>query len=476
MERKIKDIIDSELILRTNNFRLRKEYGEVGSSQKITTSGTSTVFTTDFDIHSVNYITVNGVNLIENVHYVIAGPNVIHISNSGSPVKKHPSITTSILVSYFAGAAHRAIAKIPPVINYFTLSKYSGKSGEIVFNFSIAQNSGKNIYWSILKDGDSTPLFSGNSLYTSDGNSVTNGVTTRLSYTVTPSEFLERQGEHIPFTLVVVYDLTEDGTHLDEKLLADASYLLEHMEAITGSIDVTPALISAANPANNIVATYNIISPIDSPALFDWQITKSVNGGAKILVVSGNQNSTLSGSYSESVISSVGQQGEIQFFLEIKESGATSYSIIANDKAVISVAAPVQTALAGYLDASIMSYIDPADGVRKKIGSLGTAQDLVEYNDRVPRAAFTLNVPQAYLTSNQMITPYVNTFGGTVTAVYFMIEVPDSWGAFDFYQTLGKVDITSFNKIVLGGGRTAYIYTIAPSSVEFPSLYYLKRP
>jgi hypothetical protein len=38
--------IDSELILRTNNHRLRQEFGEVGTSESISADGTTTIFTT----------------------------------------------------------------------------------------------------------------------------------------------------------------------------------------------------------------------------------------------------------------------------------------------------------------------------------------------------------------------------------------------------------------------------------------------
>jgi hypothetical protein len=53
-------------------------------------------------------------------------------------------------------------------------------------------------------------------------------------------------------------------------------------------------------------------------------------------------------------------------------------------------------------------------------------------------------------------------FEGTVAAVYFVIELPDAWGPVNFYQTLGLVNASAFNKISLGNGYTAYLYNIAP--------------
>jgi hypothetical protein len=68
--KKIYNIIDSELILRTNH-RLRQEFGEVGTSESISADGTTTIFTTKAVIREINYVTVNGLVLTEGVHYVL---------------------------------------------------------------------------------------------------------------------------------------------------------------------------------------------------------------------------------------------------------------------------------------------------------------------------------------------------------------------------------------------------------------------
>ena len=84
--KKIYNIINSELIVRANNIKLRQEYGEVGTSSNISAEGTSTIFTTLFVVKKINYITVNGINLIEGVHYTVdPSSNIIRISNSGAP-------------------------------------------------------------------------------------------------------------------------------------------------------------------------------------------------------------------------------------------------------------------------------------------------------------------------------------------------------------------------------------------------------
>jgi hypothetical protein len=55
--------------------------------------------------------------------------------------------------------------------------------------------------------------------------------------------------------------------------------------------------------------------------------------------------------------------------------------MISNDKVTVAVPAAALFAKAGYLDASIMSFVDVFDNVRR-IGSLSTARDAVEYANR----------------------------------------------------------------------------------------------
>jgi hypothetical protein len=94
----------------------------------------------------INYVTVNGLVLTEGVHYVLgADKGTVRISNSRAPVKKK-SLTTTVLVSYYAGPLKTNAVRIAPVVNSFTLNKYAGKNTELIFNFSITANGGKNIF------------------------------------------------------------------------------------------------------------------------------------------------------------------------------------------------------------------------------------------------------------------------------------------------------------------------------------------
>lgn len=478
MENNINDIIASELIVRVNNVKYKQEYGEVGTSSSITTAGNSTIFTTEYSIDRIIYLTVNGVALIEGKHYNVTSDYTISISNEGSPIKTLPGLTTNILVGYNyknRKSLTDSIVKVPPVLQSFYMDKYSGKDGKLIFDFAIDANDGDNIFWSLLKDGSSDPLFTGTTLVTNNG-FVDDGLGgfKELSYYVSVDEYEANQGRSTNFTLLIVYDLSNDGSKLDEQILSTVSYEYVYTLPLTGSLTSSPETITTTDNTD-IVVSYSIDTPAGSPSIFEWRVTRSFNGGAETIVKSGNQSSNnLIGNYVENVTASDGDQSNIRYELKVLAVDDAAFTTIANDVTNISVAVASQLAYAGYLDAALMSYLDPTDNVWKKIGDLGTSEDKITYDTRVPREIFTQDVDTSYLSLQKFISAPVNTFGDTVDLVYFVIEVPTAWGPIEFYQDLGKIDGTSFNTIDLQNGYTAYLYKQAPSSVAAPSDYYIK--
>jgi hypothetical protein len=78
-----------------------------------------------------------------------------------------------------------------------------------------------------------------------------------------------------------VYDLTEDGSRLDEKILNTAVYKVSNQQAVTGFLTATPAAISTISAYNTIGVSYTINSGPDDLGLFDWTITKSISGAVQ---------------------------------------------------------------------------------------------------------------------------------------------------------------------------------------------------
>jgi hypothetical protein len=77
-----------------------------------------------------------------------------------------------------------------------------------------------------------------------------------LNHFITEQDFLTKK-VRIFFTLVVVYDLTEDGSRLDEKILNTAVYKVSNQQAVTGFLTATPAAISTISAYNTIGVLYN---------------------------------------------------------------------------------------------------------------------------------------------------------------------------------------------------------------------------
>jgi hypothetical protein len=150
---------------------------------------------------------------------------------------------------------------------------------------------------------------------------------------------------------------------VDEKILNTAVYKVSNQQAVTGFLTATPAAISIS-AYNTIGVSYTINSGPDDLGLFDWTITKSISGAAPTVVRQG-KSQFLSGTYSEIVATKEGDSFD-RYSLNIKENNATTYTMISNDKVTVAVPAAALFAKAGYLDASIMSFVDVFDNVRKK--------------------------------------------------------------------------------------------------------------
>lgn len=473
--KKIHNIIESELVVRTNNIKFSQEFGELGKSANITNESNSTIFTTEFGIEKILSLTVNGVGLVEGIHYYVKDEFYIYISNQGDPLNAFSGQDVNILVAYIHNKNKFGvkIVQLPPVISTFYIDKYSGRDEKIIFDFIIEERNGKNIYWSILKDGSDTPIFSGAGLTTTSGHIIdSSGNLVELAYYVTNDEYLERVGQDMYFTLVVVYDLTDDGSRLDEKLLASTKYSLLDFTPITGSITSVPEYISSSG-THDIAVDFNIINP--SGEEYSWEVTMSNNGAAEVTLDSGHSSEYYSGTITDQISAIDGDSFYHRYYLRTKGPVDASFVEISNDRTTVVVPIGNLDAVAGYLDEAVMNYYSSSLGAWTKIGDLGSAQDLVEYSTRVPRDIFTATVIESDLNSGAYIQASVYNPAGTIAKVYFVIEVPKAWGEISFYQPTGEVDISAFNKIDLENGYDAYLYNVSSSSSTNPSDYTLKR-
>jgi hypothetical protein len=254
-------------------------------------------------------------------------------------------------------------------------------------------------------------------------------------------------------------------------------YTMTDKKPITGMLNSSPSSITQVNgpSANKINLSYSLYVPDSNfTRPFVWKLNREVGTVTETIFQGDHLSTDLSAVVEDPVALNTlpGDRKTIKYSLEVIEGGVTK--VIATALTNINVPALVKEASVGYLDAAIMSYVD-SDGVRRKIGSLGTAQDAVEFKNRVPMLAFTRKIPMTYLDTETFINAPVYNPTDTVKYVHFMAIIPQEWGPVDFYQTLGLVDAASFYKIDLGDGTHAYLYHVAPSAVTNPSDYYIKR-
>lgn len=469
--KKIYNIIDSELIVRTGNSKFRQEYGEVGVDDNIYIQGANTVFVTSFGITDIMYVTLNGLNLIEGKHYTKLGDNKISIGYGGAALKSVPENT--ILVGYHHNSVnYSSSVGVPPTVDMFKVSPEKGKDGVVTLDFSINAQEGRNIYWSILADGNANPIYSGSTLASSNGMYENDaGMMVPLEYIVSGPYFIANKGTTLPFTMVVTYDLLE-GINPDEKVLAHADYFMGG-DSLLGVVNATPPNIASIGD-KDLVVSYEVLTNGYTPEYFTWELTKELRGGLPVVIASGDQTNAL-GTYTETIAVLEGDNYSLLYKLNITVAGADCCTLLASDDIMIYVPIEItDMGRAGYLDAAIMSYVD-LTLTRRKIGSLGTPQDAIEYQNRVPRDIFTKDVSHTIVNEEDYVEAPVNTYGDTVEYVYFVMEVPDSWGPITLHQMLGDMNPDAFNVIPLGNGYTAYLYADAPSIVTHPSDYHIKN-
>jgi hypothetical protein len=138
------------------------------------------------------------------------------------------------------------------VVNSFTLNKYAGKNTELILTSALLLTEVR-IFSGPYLEKEAKLLFSGNSLQTVNGVSTVGNVSTMLNHFITEQDFTKKVRI---FFLHWLYDLTEDGSRLDEKILNTAVYKVSQ-QAVTGFLTATPAAISTISAYNTRSVLYN---------------------------------------------------------------------------------------------------------------------------------------------------------------------------------------------------------------------------
>jgi len=463
--KRIQDIISSEVTTKVNNVNLRKERGTVGSSSNIVIGGGGeTLFNTDYTIEEIIYVTDEWNNLISSDDYQAVAKNQIDVFPAGAPVINGNKIHVAYLRERGAFTTGKTKGPtVPPYIDTFYLTPQSGGTGTTTFDFSIVPQDGVNISWSILRAGGAIPLYQGTALASVAGQvSDGSGGYIDLTYIINTTDQENYEDTGLPFTLVVSYEILGDISDIVGTVFAETVYSIDPVFPLTALLEVTPDIITVLG-SNPITSEVTINNP--SGIQYDWQLRRdalysvSLAPGDFEIIASGlGETGAVSQTFPED-FNIVIEQQNISFNLLIREQGEQFYSAVDSDLITVAIAGGLELAHVGYAGISDVLY-EVTPGVWIPVNTE------VEYTSRIPVSSFTKDVDSLYLSNNTYLQATVEA--GITESVYFIIEVPDSWGDIEFYQDLGTVNPTYFNKIQLTNNYTAYIYVAGSSSYLNP--------
>lgn len=264
MTKRIRNIIDRELIVRTNNHTYHQEYGVVGATSNVYVEGGVTVLQTQYKIDEVSFVTINGVTQAYERDYNIL--DNFHIEFNGVVLD-----TRTISIGYFYDPLSSETARTPPQLLYFYGDRSSGGEGLIKFLFEIEAHDGRNFYWEITKDGNDKPA------QNSSGQALT-GTTTSVSgisggklieYNLTEAEVIGNNDKDITFTLIVVYDLTNEFGKNEKLLEAFKFTMKEEASELVMSIDPDEVI---TQPVDDKIHTINYRVIKGTTQVLAWEL------------------------------------------------------------------------------------------------------------------------------------------------------------------------------------------------------------
>jgi len=303
---KIRDIIDRELIMRSNNVNYRQEAAVKGVDvDKIFDETDSqgneyTVFKTDNEVDSIIFVTVNG--LIQKIgeHYFLEDSGTIKFR--GVLLDNR-----TVSIGYMFKATKFTPNNGNPYIAKFKTVNTSGGAGVIEFDYLIEARNGEYISWDIIKDGDSKVIAQGTDLYPSGS---------LPTWELTPEEFAEDQDRKITFTLIVTYDIKNDPDAMHERTMADTTYTLDPLAPLDLTFNITPDTLITTSSIYIHTLHYEVL-PGDYVE-YTWKVIEAISGD---VIVQG------------SIADGTGISGQVDVVNDVQPGDTTKqYSLVVSAK------------------------------------------------------------------------------------------------------------------------------------------------
>jgi hypothetical protein len=410
MAKKIRDIINRELIVRVPAVKYKQDTGEVGVDANIRIDPESglTTFTTFYEIDKIVFVTINGITQALERDYIIKDKFTIEFRGV---IKDH----RTIIVGYHYKKVASEPNLVPPQLQYFYSDISGGGANIIKFTFAIIPNQGSNFYWSIHKDGESSPALNpsgmpltGTSLSVTAGTPTTNGLDVEVE--ITQAEYESRPGEIVPFTLIIVYDLTSKPGE-DEKLVGTVTYALSSVVESVLHIAVVPNNINTTVVDGVFDVTYRLDK--GSYEVFTWEVTDDLG----TVIASGDETDypDIDTVFTDTLSFDYGSPNKT-YYMQVFETSSInkiSASVINN------IAAPLRTSQGGRIG---------MNSAGQYITNKTTYMEYI-HNDPLKPEYFTLKdipEPPNVNDSTGFLNPSIAYNDGSSYKLVF--EIPRTWG------------------------------------------------
>ena len=446
-KKKIRDIINRELIARVPRVNYRQEYGVVGIASYIYTLGGNTVFRTHYMITNMTFVTINGTTQVLHRDYELIGD--FQIQFRGIILDDR-----TISIGYFFDLVESNTIDFPPRLTMFEVTPVTGRDNLLVFSFDIERNSGTNIFWSLHKDGEASPALNTAGEPISGTSLIVNGVDDRgklVNHEISYNEATMRGGDVVPFTLIILYDLTNDSGQ-DEKLVGYVNYSLKESYESTLSLKITPDdKITSPVVDQSFDVTYSVHE--GSYANINWSLIDPFNH----VVDSGNAgnlpvNKVL---YPAPVYSFDSGDPSLTYSLVVSE---TAVPQTVTDTIYVNIPVPELVAEAGWWAKSRFDEIQEDTNTGRTVSEVFS--DITERGSHDYFTLTPLNKPgdSGTVIGTLLIDPRVTSdeAGQILSGKHFIIKIPKNWGNVRITYNTFEVIPSSFDIYI---GEASSVHT-----------------
>ena len=316
-----------------------------------------------------------------------------------------------------------------------------------------------------MRDGDAANIIA-------SGEALSSTSIPAITDTITQSDVSYRQGETVPYTLIVVYDMAASANtapELNEKLMATTTYDISEVVPLIGEIKVTPSVVTVAG-AGVYEVDHSVIQAANSVNAFNWKLVRT-KAGIDTVVASGNEaseavNNTVRLPGGFGYTAEAGKPTTEKFSLQVDAYRAGAYKQVMTSVFKTAVPAVVVNGRIGTMPDSIYNlHGTPAnvDSSTYLSRIAGEPNIWLGGNNSISQNAIDVKAPLPVIAHTDYITE----------TQYVVIEVPismsnDNAGGFDLMEEAFVMSSSEYTKFVIADyvvfiiSKAPYVPTMLP--------------